>query len=246
MAQSGTENILPYDSPEDKGTQVEKMFDSIAENYDKLNHTLSMGIDKGWRKKGINTLQKNNPQTILDIATGTGDLAIQACLQMNPQSIIGVDISEGMMEVGRKKVESAGLSSKITFERQDCMALTYEDNKFDAAMVAFGVRNFANLEQGLREIYRVLKPGGELMILELTTPKSFPIKQGYWLYSRLFIPTVGRLISKDQSAYTYLPKTIEAFIQGKDMTNALLRSGFSEARYKSLTFGICTMYIAKK
>lgn len=246
MTRAGTENILPYDSPEEKGKQVEKMFDSIAENYDKLNHTLSMGIDKGWRKKGIDTLKKNNPRKILDIATGTGDLAIQACRQMNPDSIIGIDISEGMMEVGRKKVEAASLSDKISFERQDCMALTYQDNSFDAAMVAFGVRNFANLDQGLREIHRVLKPGGELMILELTTPQHFPVKQGYWLYSRLFIPTVGRLISKDQSAYTYLPKTIEAFIQGKDMTNALLNAGFSEARYKSFTFGICTMYLAKK
>lgn len=246
MTKAGTENILPYDSPEDKGTQVEKMFDSIAENYDKLNHTLSMGIDKGWRKKGIDSLKKNKPQRILDIATGTGDLAIQACRQMNPEQIVGVDISEGMMDVGRKKVASLDLSDKIMFERQDCMALTYEDNTFDAAMIAFGVRNFANLGQGLKEIRRVLKPGGELMILELTTPKHFPIKQGYWLYSRLFIPTVGRLISKDQSAYTYLPKTIEAFIQGKEMTNALLNAGFSEARYKSLTFGICTIYLAKK
>ena len=240
------EKIVPYSSSENKGAQVERMFDSIAENYDTLNHTMSMGIDRGWRKKGISTLKKLNPQIILDIATGTGDLAIQAYDILSPQSILGIDISEGMMDVGRQKVKKIGLSDTITFQKQDCLNLQLEDNSFDAAMVAFGVRNFEDLDKGLKEILRVLKPGGQLMILELSTPKHFPMKQGYWLYSRLFIPTIGRLISKDKTAYSYLPKSIAAFIQGKDMVNTLLKNGFKQASYKTYTFGVCTMYLAVK
>lgn len=240
------EKVVPYSDSENKGAQVERMFDSIAENYDTLNHTLSMGIDKGWRTKGLNSLKKLNPQSILDIATGTGDLAIQAYDILKPKLILGADISEGMMEVGRKKVEKAGLANIIRFEKQDCMSLQLDNNSFDAAIVAFGVRNFENLDKGLTEILRVLKPGGQLMILELSTPQNFPMKQAYWAYSRLFIPTVGRLISKDKTAYSYLPKSIEAFIQGKEMTNALLKNGFNEASYKTYTFGICSMYLASK
>ncbi|MFV0536318.1 MAG: bifunctional demethylmenaquinone methyltransferase/2-methoxy-6-polyprenyl-1,4-benzoquinol methylase UbiE [Dysgonomonas sp.] len=240
------EKIVPYSDSESKGVQVERMFDSIAENYDTLNHTLSMGIDRGWRKKGLTTLKKLNPQSILDIATGTGDLAIQAYDILKPQSILGTDISEGMMEVGRQKAAKAGLSDIIRFERQDCMDLKLDDNSFDAAMVAFGVRNFEDLDKGLKEILRVLKPGGQLMILELSSPQHFPMKQGYWLYSKLFIPTIGRLISKDKTAYSYLPKSIKAFIQGKEMTNTLLKNGFKEASYKTYTFGVCTMYLASK
>ena len=240
------EKIVPYDSSDNKGAQVERMFDSIAENYDTLNHTLSMGIDVGWRKKGLTALKYLNPQRILDIATGTGDLAVLAANILKPQSILGIDISEGMMDVGRKKVEKAGLSDVIAFERKDCMALTLPDDSFDAATVAFGVRNFENLDRGLKEIHRVLKPGGKLMILEFSSPRSFPMKQAYWLYSKLFIPTIGRLISKNKSAYSYLPKSIEVFIQGKEMTDALLKSGFSDAFYKTYTFGICSMYLATK
>jgi len=240
------EKVVPYESSENKGVQVERMFDSIAENYDTLNHTLSMGIDRGWRKKGILSLKDLNPKTILDIATGTGDLAIQAYQLLKPIHITGIDISEGMMEIGRKKVEKASLSDKINFERQDCMALDIVDNSYDAAMVAFGVRNFEDLDKGIKEIHRILKPGGKLMILELSTPKSFPMKQGYWIYSRLFIPTIGRLISKDSTAYSYLPKSIEAFVQGKDMVEVLLKNGFKKAQYKTYTFGICTMYLGEK
>lgn len=240
------EKIVPYSTNENKGVQVERMFDSIAENYDTLNHTMSMGIDIGWRKKGLSMLKKNNPQLILDIATGTGDLAIQACSILTPRHILGIDISEGMMNVGCEKVERAGLSDKISFEKQDCMALELADNSFDAAMVAFGIRNFEDLDKGLKEILRVLKPGGQLMILELTTPRNFPMKQAYWLYSRLFIPTIGRWISKDKTAYSYLPKSIEAFIQGKEMTDTLLKNGFSKALYKAYTLGVCTMYLAEK
>ena len=240
------EKIVPYQSQERKGKQVEQMFDSIAENYDTLNHTLSMGIDKGWRTKGLLTLKKLNPKTILDIATGTGDLAIQACGLLHPEKILGIDISEGMMDVGRKKVEKKNLSDIITFEKQDCTNLSLPDNTFDAAMVAFGVRNFENLDQGLKEILRVLKPEGQLMILELSTPRSFPMKQGYWLYSKLFIPTIGRLISKDRSAYKYLPKSIEAFVQGKEMVKVLTDNGFRDAKCKTYSFGICSMYLGTK
>lgn len=240
------EKIVPYSTEENKGAQVERMFDSIAENYDTLNRTMSMGIDISWRNKGISMLKKANPQSILDIATGTGDLSIQAYNILKPKSILGIDISEGMMEVGRKKVAKAELSNIITFEKQDCLALDLEDNSFDAAMVAFGIRNFEDLDKGLQEIQRVLKPGGQLMILELSTPKHFPMKQGYWMYSRLFIPSIGRLISKDKTAYSYLPKSIEAFIQGKEMTDTLLKNGFSNAIYKTYTFGVCSMYLASK
>lgn len=240
------EKIVPYESTENKGVQVERMFDSIAENYDTLNHTLSMGIDRGWRKKGLKALKSLNPQSILDIATGTGDLAIQANRILAPQKIVGIDISEGMMEVGRQKVAKLGLSDKITFEKQDCMALDIADNTFDAAMVAFGVRNFENLDKGIQEILRVLRPGGKLMILELSTPRHFPMKQGYWIYSKLFIPTIGRLISKDRTAYSYLPKSIEAFVQGKEMVNVLTKNGFKNAKCKTYTFGICSMYIGEK
>jgi demethylmenaquinone methyltransferase/2-methoxy-6-polyprenyl-1,4-benzoquinol methylase len=240
------EKIVPYSGSGKKGEQVERMFDSIAENYDTLNHTLSMGIDRGWRKKGLSVLKKLNPQSVLDVATGTGDLAIQAYDILRPESILGIDISEGMMEIGRRKAVEAGLSGIIRFERQDCMALALEDDSFDAAVVAFGVRNFEDLDKGLKEILRVLKPGGQLMILELTTPRHFPMKQAYWLYSRLFIPAMGRLISNDKTAYSYLPKSIQAFIQGKDMVDTLLKNGFSEASYKAYTFGICTMYLASK
>lgn len=241
------EKIVPYQSSEsNKGAQVEEMFDSIAENYDTLNHTLSVGIDKGWRKKGILALKDINPQHILDVATGTGDLAIQANSLLNPDSILGIDISEGMMNVARQKVEKLGLSSKITFQKQDCLALDFADNTFDAVMVAFGVRNFENLDQGLKEILRVLRPGGKLMILELSTPQYFPMKQGYKLYSKLIIPTIGKFISKDNVAYSYLPKSVAAFIQGREMVGVLAKNGFKDAKCKTYTFGICSMYLGTK
>lgn len=240
------EKIVPYDTTDSKGVQVEQMFDSIAEKYDLLNHTLSMGIDRSWRKKSLLSLKSINPQYILDIATGTGDLAIQAYDLLKPQKILAVDLSEGMMNVGREKVKNRNLEDAISFEKQDCTNLTLADNSYDVAMVAFGVRNFENLDKGLQEILRVLKPGGRLMILELSTPRSFPMKQAYWLYSKIFIPTVGRFISKDKAAYSYLPKSIEAFTQGKEMVKVLTKNGFKNASYKTYTFGICSMYIGDK
>lgn len=242
-----SEKIVPYDnSNQKKGVQIEQMFDSIATHYDSLNRTMSMGLDISWRRKGLKLLGARNPQEILDIATGTGDLAIMAAQLIHPKRILGVDISEEMMKVGKQKVAKLGMSEVIEFAKEDCMMLSFADNSFDAAMVAFGIRNFEDLDRGLKEILRVLKPGGQLMILELSTPRNFPMKQGYWIYSRLFIPTVGRLISKSKEAYTYLPKSIEAFVQGKQMIQVLQTNGFSSASFKTYTFGVCTMYLATK
>ncbi len=240
------EKIVPFNSSDKKSTQVEQMFDEIADHYDELNHTLSMGIDRQWRKKGILSLKDLNPQKILDIATGTGDLAIDSYNRLQPQQILGIDISEGMMEIGRQKVSKLGLSDKITFEKQDCTNLQLEDNSFDAAIVAFGVRNFENLDKGLQEILRVLRPNGKLMILELSEPERFPMKQIYFIYSKLVIPTLGKFISKSKTAYNYLPKSIAAFPQGKKMAAIMEKNGFRNAIFKRFTFGICTMYIGIK
>ena len=240
------EKIKPYEGQGDKGKLVEEMFDNIAPTYDTLNHRLSWDIDKGWRKKAIKQLAPFRPQKMLDIATGTGDFAILSAQMLHPLQLIGTDISEGMMEVGRQKVAEAGLSDHITFEYQDCTALTYPDNSFDAVTAAFGVRNFENIEQGITEMYRVLKPGGHLMILELSSPVHFPMKQLYNIYSKVVIPTVGRLLSKEHTAYSYLPASIKVVPQGKVMTDLLSRVGFSEARSHTFTFGICSLYTGSK
>ena len=239
------EKITPYHDGE-KASQVELMFDNIAPTYDTLNHRLSWDIDKGWRRKAISQLAPYNPQSLLDIATGTGDFAIMAAQMLSPQRLIGADISEGMMNIGREKVRKAGLDSVISFEREDCTALSYAENSFDAVTAAFGIRNFANLDKGLAEMCRVLKKGGHLSIVELTTPVSFPMKQLFHIYSHTVLPVYGRLISRDSSAYTYLTKTIEAFPQGEQMVEILKKAGFAEASFKRLTFGICTMYFATK
>ena len=241
MAKYGSEQILPYNNEEHKATQVKRMFDSIAGTYDQLNHTLSFGIDRMWRKKGIAYLRPFAPKSILDIATGTGDLAISMQRKLNADRIIGADISEGMMDVGRQKVAEAGLSEHISFEYQDCTALTYAEDSFDAVTAAFGVRNFEDIEQGIREMYRVLRPDGHVMILELSTPEHFPMKQLYSIYSKWVIPTIGRLFSKEQSAYSYLPASIKVVPQGKVMTDLLSRVGFSEVQARTLTFGICSL-----
>ena len=246
MTHYGAESILPFNEEEQKGLQVERMFDTIAGKYNLLNHTLSFGIDKLWRKKGIAYLRPFAPKQILDIATGTGDLAIQLQRQLHPDHIIGADLSEGMMEEGRQKVEKAGLSAHITFERQDCTALTYEDNRFDAVTAAFGVRNFERIEQGIAEMYRVLKPGGHLMILELSTPEHFPMAQSYHLYSSVFIPLIGRVLAHNKAAYHYLPASIKVVPQGRVMTELLQRVGFKEAHAQTFTFGVCSMYTGTK
>lgn len=242
----GQEKIKPYNDSEEKGAQVELMFDNIAHSYDKLNHRLSLNIDKIWRRTALNRLKKFNPQTILDIATGTGDFAIQAAKMLTPQKLIGADISEGMMNVGRQKTKSLGLDNIISFSKEDCMKLSFAENSFDAVTAAFGIRNFQNLDQGLCEMHRVLKNGGHLCIVELTTPVAFPMKQLFKIYSHTVLPIYGRIISGDQTAYSYLTATIEAFPQGERMVGILKKAGFKEASFKRLTFGICTMYFATK
>lgn len=240
------EKIKPYGQDSAKGEQVERMFDNIAPAYDELNHKMSWNIDKGWRKKAIKTLAEFKPKYILDVATGTGDFAILAAKTLKPEHLLGTDISEGMMNVGRRKVKEQGLDGIITMKREDCMDMTLEDNTFDAVTAAFGIRNFPNLDKGLSEMCRVLKPGGHLCIVELTTPVRFPMKQLFKIYSNTVLPTLGRIISKDAEAYKYLPATIAAFPQGEKMMGILKRAGFSEARFERLTFGICTLYIATK
>ena len=240
------EEIKPYNQEGEKSVQVEQMFDNIAPTYDKLNHTLSLGIDKRWRRKAIEWLRPFAPKRMMDVATGTGDFAILAAQLLQPNQLIGTDISEGMMNVARSKVNQVGLSDKVSFAREDCTSLSFEDNTFDAVTVAFGIRNFANLDKGLAEMCRVLTPGGHMVILELTTPEKFPMKQSFAIYSKLIIPTLGKLLSKDNRAYQYLPQTIEAFPQGEVMKKAIIKAGFSSVEIKSLTFGICTLYTATK
>lgn len=240
------EQIKPYDDSGDKSRQVEQMFDNIAPTYDVLNHRLSWDIDKCWRRKAIAQLAPYHPQQILDIATGTGDFAILSARMLRPRQLIGADISESMMNIGREKVEREGLQHVISFQREDCMKLSFTDSSFDAVTAAFGIRNFKDLNQGLSEMCRVLKKGGVLSIVELTTPVVSPMKQLFNIYSHTLLPLYGKLISKDSSAYRYLTATIEAFPQGEKMMQVLRHAGFEEVAFRRLTFGICTMYFAKK
>ena len=242
----GQEKIKPYNDNQETGAQVEMMFDNIAHSYDKLNHRLSWNIDKAWRHFALKQLKPYHPQVMLDIATGTGDFAIQAAKMLHPARLVGADISEGMMEVGRQKTKALGLDKTISFSKEDCMALSFEESTFDAVTAAFGIRNFQDLDKGLREMHRVLKKGGHLCIVELTTPVHFPMKQLFKVYSHTVLPVYGRLISGDQTAYSYLTATIEAFPQGERMVEILKKAGFEEASFKRLTFGICTMYFATK
>lgn len=241
------ETITPYSpNANNKAQQVETMFDNIAPTYDTLNHRLSWNIDRYWRRKALKRLAAHQPQTILDIATGTGDFAIQAAQMMPQATITGVDISEGMMKIGAEKVQRLGLQKQVSFQREDCLSLSYPDAQFDAVTAAFGIRNFADLDKGLAEMCRVLKPGGHLCIVELTTPVSFPMRQLFHIYSHTILPVYGRLISKDNSAYSYLTRTIEAFPQGERMMEILQKAGFADSSFQRLTFGICTLYFSTK
>ena len=240
------EDITPYEDGQEKEKQVEQMFDNIAPTYDTLNHRLSWDIDKGWRRKAIRQLEPFAPKQMLDIATGTGDFAILAAKMLKPERLIGADISEGMMEIGRQKVEREGLRQTVAFMKENCLSMSFASETFDAVTAAFGIRNFQDLDKGLAEICRVLKTGGHLSIVELSQPVSFPMKQLFWVYSHTLLPLYGRMISKDKSAYKYLIATIEAFPQGERMVDILKKAGFSHATFKRLTFGICTMYIATK
>lgn len=240
------EKIIPYGKKEEKVKVVEEMFNNIAPNYDKLNHLMSFDIDKGWRRKAISQLMPYPHDQILDIATGTGDFAILAAKMLRPEKITAVDISEGMMNVGRLKAKEEGVSDTIDFKKEDCTNMTFADNTFDAVISAFGIRNFQDLDKGLAEMCRVLKKGGHLSIVELATPVKFPMRQLFKIYSHIVLPAYGKIVSHDKSAYEYLPATIEAFPQGEQMTDILLKAGFAKAGFKRLTCGICTMFFAEK
>lgn len=239
------ENIKPYSQDGAKGKQVEQMFDRIAHSYDLLNHSLSFGIDRHWRNAAIRSLRPYSPQRILDVATGTGDFALLAAAQLHPTHLLGIDLSEGMLSVARKKVAGTPLESIIEFRKDDCMQLSLPDASFDAVTVAYGIRNFEDLDRGLREMRRILRPGGRLVIIELTVPRRFPMKQLFWAYSHIYMPLVGRLISKDKAAYRYLPATMEAFPQGETMQGILEKAGFTEVRFRRYTFGLSTLYTAQ-
>jgi len=238
--------VVPYKAENSgKKEQVAKMFNSISGNYDFLNHFLSLGIDITWRRKAIKLLQANQPKLILDVATGTGDFALEA-LKLNPDRVIGIDISEGMLEVGRRKMKERNLSDKIELQLGDSENLPFEENKFDALIVAFGVRNFENLEKGLAEMLRVVKPGGKIVILEFSRPRKFPFKQFYNFYFKFILPKIGRWVSSDKSAYTYLPESVQAFPDGDQFIQLLSRLGYKNTACKPLTFGISSLYTGTK
>jgi len=238
--------VVPYKNDAlGKKQQVAKMFNAISGRYDFLNHFLSLGIDIRWRRKAIRFLDPYHPKTILDVATGTGDFAIEA-FKLNPEKIIGVDISEGMLEVGRKKIESLNLDGKIALQQGDSENLPFPDNSFDAVIVAFGVRNFENLDKGLKEIFRVIKTGGMLVVLEFSKPTRFPMKQFYNFYFKFILPVVGKVVSGDNAAYTYLPESVQAFPDGNNFLKHLRDAGFNTTNCNPLTFGISSLYTAKK
>lgn len=238
--------VTPYkDSEKTKKEQVADMFDNISHRYDFLNHFLSMGIDRLWREKLVKMVLQDQPQSILDVATGTGDLAI-ALAKTNPSLIEGIDISEGMLSVGRKKIEKLNLSVPIHLQWGDSEDIPFPENHFDLATVAFGVRNFENPLKGLSEMYRVIKPGGRIYVLEFSQPTSFPFKQIYNLYFLHILPMWGRLVSKDASAYTYLPESVQAFPYGKAFMQLLESAGFKHTAIKQLSFGIANIYTGIK
>ena len=237
---------LPYkNSEKTKKKQVEEMFDNISPRYDLLNHLLSVNIDKIWRKRAIRMLAKFNPKKILDIATGTGDFAIAATKKMNVK-VVGIDISEGMLTIGREKVNNKGLSNKIELLKADSEDLPFENQIFDAAIVGFGVRNFENLKVGLQEIQRVLKPGAVFLVLEFSKPAKTPFKQLYFFYFKYVLPFIGKLISKDKSAYTYLPDSVKEFPDGESFLQILNEVGFEDTKCYQQTFGIASIYKAVK
>jgi demethylmenaquinone methyltransferase/2-methoxy-6-polyprenyl-1,4-benzoquinol methylase len=238
--------VSPYqDTEKNKKQQVEQMFDHIAPKYDFLNHFLSMGIDRLWRKKAVSMLRTHHPERVLDVASGTGDFAIETA-KISPSEIIGFDLSGQMIRVGAEKVKRLGLDRLIRFEKGDSEQMPFPPGSFDAITVAFGVRNFENLEKGLQEFYRVLRPGGVAMILEFSRPRAFPFKQLYMFYFRHILPFIGGMVSKDSSAYTYLPESVMAFPDDQDFLDILARIGFSRSRQRRLTMGIATIYEAVK
>lgn len=238
--------VKPYQEEGSKKKQVSQMFDKIAPFYDLLNRVLSLGIDVSWRKKMIKMMKQKNPKTILDVATGTADVAIETAKQISPDQIKGIDISSKMIEIGRKKIEKNKLSQVIQLDIGDSENLDFEDQSFDAITVAFGVRNFENLEKGLKEMQRVLKKGGEMYILEFSHPTVFPFKQIFNAYFKYILPTIGKLTSKDPKAYKYLYESVQAFPNGPQFDKILKELGFNNTKFIPLTLGICTIYVGEK
>ncbi len=239
--------LTPYkNNSSGKKEQVAFMFNNIARRYDFLNHFLSLGIDKIWRRKTINTLKGiSESPVLLDVASGTGDLAITA-LRLNPQKVIGIDISEEMLRFGKEKIKKKGLDHLIFLQKGDSENIEFQDNYFDGVSVAFGVRNFENLNKGLSEMFRVLKPNGKVAILEFSKPKSFPVKQVYYFYFNRILPLIGKIISKDQSAYTYLPESVNQFPERDEFISELESAGFKDCKFRALSFGIASIYSAVK
>ncbi|WDF69952.1 bifunctional demethylmenaquinone methyltransferase/2-methoxy-6-polyprenyl-1,4-benzoquinol methylase UbiE [Sphingobacterium oryzagri] len=242
-----TSTIKPYKTKDGgKKEQVADMFNNISKTYDVLNRMMTMGIDTIWRKKAIRSLLPIKPQLILDVATGTGDFAIESLRLLKPKKIIGVDISSGMLEVAQEKILKKGIADRFEVQLGDSEKLQFDDETFDAVTVAFGVRNFENLPQGLADIHRVLKPGGKAVILELSNPTAFPVKQLYHFYFHKFTPAMGKLISKDASAYSYLPESVANFPDGERFAAITKQVGFKETKVRPQTFGFCTIYECTK
>jgi demethylmenaquinone methyltransferase / 2-methoxy-6-polyprenyl-1,4-benzoquinol methylase len=237
--------MIEDNSKNSKKEQVRNMFNNIASYYDFLNHFLSIGIDRRWRKFTIRLIKQMKHDSILDVATGTADLAIQAA-KTHPKKIIGVDISDGMLEIGRKKIKSKNLEKLISLQNADSENLPFTDESFDIAMAAFGVRNFDDLDKGISEMFRVLKPGGAIVVLEFSKPRIFPFKQIYFLYFQNILPLIGKIVSKNKSAYSYLPESVNLFPSGDEFLNVLKKNGLSETHFHQLTMGVVSVYIGKK
>lgn len=239
------DTVTPYKNEAPKKEQVAQMFDNIANRYDLLNSILSLGIHKGWRKKCIKLLKAKQPTMILDVATGTADFAIE-CTKLNPEKIVGIDISEGMMAVGRTKIQKLGLDKLISLESGNAETLSYADNSFDAIVVGFGVRNFQNLEKGLANLHRILKPGGQLLVLEFSYPRNWFIKNGYNFYFSYITPLIGKIFSKDTRAYSYLTESVKAFPNNERFTAIMDQLGYKKTSFKPLSLGIAAIYLGEK
>lgn len=238
--------VKPYQQEGSKKQQVTKMFDNIAGKYDLLNRVLSLGIDTIWRKKAINKIKDLNPKNILDVATGTADVAIEMINRLQPEKIVGLDISKEMLAVGQTKIEKRGLDNIIELVQGDSENLPFEDNSFDAITVAFGVRNFEDLKKGMREMNRVLRPGGRLVVLEFSKPTMFPLKQGYNFYFKNILPGIGKFTSKDPKAYQYLYESVQAFPDGQAFIDVMHDTGYKNGTQQALTVGICSIYTGEK
>ncbi|MFD0792787.1 bifunctional demethylmenaquinone methyltransferase/2-methoxy-6-polyprenyl-1,4-benzoquinol methylase UbiE [Mucilaginibacter litoreus] len=242
-----SKSVTPYQNQQaTKKEQVADMFNNISKTYDFLNHFMSLGIDIIWRKKAINELKKDQPKLILDVATGTGDFAFEALKMLKPEKIIGVDISQGMLDIAKQKIAKRGLGSKFEVKVGDSEKLPFEAEVFDAVTVAYGVRNFEDLQKGLTDIQRVLKPGGKAVVLEFSKPKAFPVKQLYNFYFNYITPFIGKLFSKDARAYSYLPESVAAFPDGPNFTAIMQKAGFKHTKSRPLAFGICSIYTGIK